>query len=461
MCKVVFYCLLLVVLCGCTVGPNYRRPVVETPLAWRFEDKEARQIGNTVWWEQFNDPVLNELIQEALKQNKDIKIAAARVEEFMGRYGTARAALFPQVNAGASAGRSRITELGSTPLSPLTENPANNYTAFVGAGWELDLWGKLRRANEAALADLLSQEAGRAAVILTLVTSTASAYVNLCNLDMQLEIAKRTAQSRKESYDLFQLRFREGVISELELSQVKSEYEQALSIIPLLEKVIAQQENALSVLLGRNPGPMPRGKKMDDLILPTVPADLPSDLLTKRPDIRQAEQNLIAANARIGVAKSLYYPSISLTGSFGVMSTDLSNLFTGPARIWNWTVPVNVPIFTGGAIRGQVQSAEALQQQTLLRYQQTIQSAFREVEDALIDQQRSRQALEIQTRQVESLYKYKRIASLRFDNGYTSYIEVLDAERSLFNAELAQAQTKGALFQALVNLNKATGGGWP
>ena len=458
--KVVFYCL-LVILCGCTVGPNYRKPVVETPLSWRFEDKEARQIGNTAWWEQFDDPVLNELIQEALKQNKDIKIAAARVEEFMGRYGTARAALFPQVNAGASAGRSRITELGSTPLSSLTENPASNYSAFVGAGWELDLWGKLRRANEAARADLLSQEAGRAAVILTLVTSTASAYVNLCNLDMQLEIAKRTAQSRKESYDLFQLRFREGVISELELSQVKSEYEQALSIIPLLEKVIAQQENALSVLLGRNPGPMPRGKKMDDLILPAVPADLPSDLLTKRPDIRQAEQNLIAANARIGVAKSLYYPSISLTGSFGVMSTDLSNLFTGPARIWNWTVPVNVPIFTGGAIRGQVQSAEALQQQTLLRYQQTIQSAFREVEDALIDQQRSRQALEIQTRQVESLYKYKRIASLRFDNGYTSYIEVLDAERSLFNAELAQAQTKGALFLAVVNLYKATGGGWP
>ena len=441
-------------------GPNYGKPVVATPASWRFEDKDARHIGNLAWWEQFHDPVLNELIQDALKQNKDIKIAIARVEEYMGRYATAGAALLPQVNAGASAGRSRVTEQGATPLSVLTENPANNYTAFVGAGWELDLWGKLRRANEAARADLLSQEANRDAVILTLVASTASAYVNLRNLDKQLDIAISTAQSRKESYNLFQLRFREGVISELELNQIKSEYEQALSTVPLLEKAIAQQENALSILLGRNPGAIARGKKMDELVLPPVPADLPSDLLAKRPDIRQAEQTLIATNARIGVARSLYYPSISLTGSFGVMSTDLSNLFTGPARVWNWAVPVNVPIFTGGSIHGQVQAAEAVQQQTLLRYQQTIQNAFREVEDALIDQQRSRQALEIQNRQRESLHKYKHIARLRFDNGYTSYIEVLDAERSLFNAEMTSAQTKGALFQALVNLYKATGGGW-
>ena len=458
--NILIYYLLTFIIFGCTMGPNYRQPVVETPQTWRFEEKEVKEIGNTAWWEQFNDPIMNELIQTALKENKDVKIAAARVEEFMGRYGIIRAALFPQVNTTAIGGRNRITEFGNTPLPSTTENPANNFVVSLNGSWEIDIWGKLRRATEAARADILSQEEGRRAVILTLVASVANAYVNLRDLDKQLEIARRTARSRKEAYDLFQLRFKGGVISELELTQVKSEYEQTLSTIPFLEKVIAQQENALSMLLGRNPAPILRGKKIDELVLPAVPAGLPSELLANRPDIRQAEQNLIAANARIGVARSLYFPSISLTGSFGFSSIDLSQLFTGAARIWSWNVPVYAPIFTGGAIQGQVKSAEALQQQALLRYQQSIQTAFREVEDALVDHKRSREQLEIQNRQVESLCNYARIARLRFDNGYTSYIEVLDAERSLFNAELAHAQTKGHLFQALVNLYKAMGGGW-
>ena len=233
-------------------------------------------------------------------------------------------------------------------------------------------------------------------MILTLVSSVASAYVNLRDLDLQLEIAKRTAKSREGSYHLFKIRFHGGVISELELNQVKSEYEQALSTIPFLEKIIAQQENVLSVLLGQNPGTIPRGKTMDDLMLPAVPAGLPSDLLSNSPDLRQAEQDLIAANARIGVAKSYYYPAISLTGTFGWASTDLSSLFTPPAKIWSWAVPLVAPIFTAGAISGQVKSAEAFQQQTLLRYQQSIQTAFREVEDALIDQKKSREQLDAQ-----------------------------------------------------------------
>jgi len=458
--NIIICSLLAIVLFGCMMGPDYRRPDVETPVSWRFEEKEAREIGNTAWWEQFNDSVLNDLIQTALKENKDVMIATARVEEFVGRYGITRASLFPQAGAGAMAGRSRATDNSPTPLTSATENPANNYSAFLGASWEIDLWGKLRRATEASRADLLSQEEGRRGVILTLVTSVASTYVNLRDLDKQLEIARHTAQSRKESYDLFHLRFRGGVISELELSQVKSLYEQALAMIPFIEKAIAQQENALSVLLGRNPGSIPRGKKIDELVLPAVPAGLPSDLLAKRPDIRQAEQVLIAANARIGVARSLYFPTISLTGTYGFTSTDLSTLFQGPSRAWSWNVPLNVPIFTAGAIRGQVEAAEAIQRQALLQYQQSIQTAFREVEDALIDQRRSREGLEIQTRQVESLRTYARFARLRFENGYTSYIEVLDAERSLFDAELTLAQTKGVLFQSLVNLYKATGGGW-
>ena len=464
--NIIISSLLTLFLFGCMIGPNYRRPKVETPPSWRFEEKEAKEVINTAWWEQFDDPVLNELIQTALKENKDVQMAAARVEEFMGRYGTTRAALFPQVSAGASGGRSRVSGYTSAGVInpgdyvvPPT-NPANSFLAFLNASWELDLWGKLRRATEASRADLLSTEEGRRAVILTLLASVASAYVNLRDLDTQLEIAKRTAKSRGESYNLFQLRFRGGVVSELELSQVKSEYEQALATIPFIEKIVAQQENALSVLLGRNPGPIPRGKEIDEFVLPAVPAGLPSDLLANRPDIRQAEQDLIAANARIGVAKSLYFPTISLTGLFGFASTDLSNLFSGSARTWTWAVPMAQPIFTGGAISGQVKSAEAVQQQVLLRYQQVIQTAFREVEDALIDQKRSREQLEIEVQRVGSLRNYARFARLRFDNGYTSYIEVLDAERSLFAAELFQAQTKGVLFQALVNLYKAMGGGW-
>jgi multidrug efflux system outer membrane protein len=451
---------------GCMIGPNYRRPAVETPPSWRLEEKGAEEVINTAWWEQFDDPVLNKLIQTGLKENKDVLMAAARVEEFMGRYGTTRAALFPQVSGGASGGRSRLSEntyagiVNPADYVVPPTNPANSFLAFLNASWEIDLWGKLRRATEASRADLLSTEEGRRAVILTLLTSVASSYVNLRDLDAQLEIAKRTAKSRGESYNLFQLRFRGGVVSELELSQVKSEYEQALATIPFIEKTVSQQENALSVLLGRNPGPIPRGKRIDELVLPPVPAGLPSDLLRNRPDICQAEQDLIAANARIGVARSLYFPTISLTSSFGFASTDLSNLFSGSTRTWSWAVPLAQPIFTGGAIRGQVKSAEAVQQQALLRYQQVIQTAFREVEDALIDQKRSREQLEIQGQQVQSLRNYARFARLRFDNGYTSYIEVLDAERSLFNAELSQAQTKGVLFAALVNLYKAMGGGW-
>ena len=457
--NVIISSLLAVTLFGCMIGPSYQRPSVETPTSWRFEEKKAKEVANTTWWKQFDDPVLNELIQIALEENKDAKIAAARVEEFMGRYRTTRASLLPQVGAGASAGRSRVTGKGPSPLDG-TVNPANDFQVFLNANWEIDLWGKLRRATEAARADLLSTEEARRAIILTLVTSVASAYVNLRDLDTQLEIAKRTAKSREESYNLFKIRFRGGVISELELNQVKSEYEQALSTIPLIEKTIAQQENVLSVLLGRNSGPIPRGKTINELALPAVPAGLPSDLLANRPDIGQAEEDLIAANARIGVAKSLYFPTISLTGLFGFASTDLSNLFSGPAKVWSFAAPLTAPIFTGGAIRGQVKSAEAVQQQALVRYQQFIQTAFREVEDALVDQKRSREQLEIQSQQVLTLRNYARIARLRFDNGYTSYIEVLDAERSLFNAELSQAQTKGVLFQALVNLYKAMGGGW-
>jgi multidrug efflux system outer membrane protein len=442
------------------VGPDYRRPTVDTPPAWRVSESTAQELANTAWWQQFNDPVLNDLITSALKENKDLLIAAARVEEFSGRYGFVRADLFPQVGAGAEFGRSRTTGQGANPTPVGYNLTGNSYSMALNANWELDIWGRIRRGTEAARADLVASEEGRRAVILSLVSAVAGSYVNLRDLDRQLEIARETAQSREKWYNLLKDRFEGGLISEMELSQAKSQYDDALATIPQFEKSITLQENGLSVLLGRNPGPIPRGKTIDELTLPAVPAGLPSDLLERRPDIRQAEQNLIAANARIGVAKAAYFPAISLTAFFGFASADLSNLFTGPAKIWQYSAPITAPIFTAGKIAGEVKASEAVQQQALIAYQQSIQNAFREVDDALVGQSRTREQLAAQADQVQALRNYYELAQLRYDNGYTSYIEVLDAERSLFNVELSYTQNQGVLFLELINLYKAMGGGW-
>jgi len=461
--KIVLAAILLFILTGCMVGPDYKRPGVDVPQSWRFEDKEAKDVVNTLWWEQFNDPVLNDLIRIALQENKDVKIAAARVEQFLGQYGTTRAFLFPQIGAGASAGRQRLSQ--STGPVPYERDPSintsfDNYDIFVNVNWEIDLWGKIRRATEAARANLLSTEEARRSVILTLVTAVANSYVNLRDLDKQLVLTRETAQSYKESYDLFSLRFKYGIVSEIEVKQAMAQYEQAMANIPLLQKGIAQQENALSVLLGRNPGPIPRGKTIDELTPPAVPAGLPSDLLLNRPDLLQAEQNLVAANANIGVAKALYYPTLSLTGLFGFASMDLSDLFKGPAKMWSYAAPVTAPIFTAGAIEGQVRAAEAVQQQTLLRYQQVIQTAFREVDDSLVDHQRTREQLASLARETAALRDYVRLARLRYDNGYTSYLEVLYSQTLLYNSEILHTVAQGTLFQSLVNLYKSMGGGW-
>jgi multidrug efflux system outer membrane protein len=459
--KITFALLSVFAFFGCMVGPNYQRPDIDTPQSWRFEDKEAKDVANTAWWEQFKDPVLDDLIKTAIQENKDLKIAAARVEQFAGLYGTTRAALFPQVGAGASVSRQRTSELtGPLPLDGQANPNFSNYEIFLNASWEIDLWGKLRRATEAARANLLSTEEARRTVILTLVSSVANSYINLCALDRQLELTRQTAKRYKESYDIFKLRFEYGIVSEIEVSQARSQYEEALSNIPFFEKNIAQQENALSILLGRNPGPIPRGNTIDQLVLPAVPAGLPSDILVSRPDILQAEQNLIAANANIGVARAQYFPTISLTGFFGWASADLSDLFEGASKTWSFAVPASVPIFTAGAIAGQVKSAEAFQQQALLTYQQTIQTAFREVDDALVDQKQTREQLRALFQQVDALRNYSRLAWVRYENGYTSYLEVIDADSRLYTAELTQTLTKGTLFQALVNLYKAMGGGW-
>jgi multidrug efflux system outer membrane protein len=452
--------LAVVLFAGCAVGPDYKRPAVDVPQSFRFEEKEAKDLANTAWWQQFDDPVLNDLIRIALQENKDVKVAAARIEQFMGQYVTTRAALFPQIGVGASGGMQRATENGFTPFPTSVKNPNDVWEVFLNGNWEIDIWGKIRRATEAARAGILSSEEGRRTVILSLVAAVASVYIDLRDADREMEISRKTAEAYKESLRIFELRFKEGFSTSIEVNMIKAEYEKALSRISFYEKTIPQLENALSILLGRNPGPIPRGKTLDELALPDVPAGLPSDLLEQRPDIRGAEQDLIAANAQIGVAKSLYYPAISLTGIFGFASTDLEKLFRTDAQAWSWSVPVVAPIFTAGAIRGQVQFAEAQKQELVVRYQQVIQTAFREVDDSLVDQKHTKDQLEALGRQTAALREYARLAQLRFDEGYTSYLEVLDSNRSLFDAELNYAQTKATLFRSFINLYKAMGGGW-
>jgi len=447
-------------LAGCMMGPDYKRPDVDTPQAYRVEVKSAADLINSAWWEQFEDPVLNELIKTALAENKDVRIAASRVEEFLGRYGVTRSQLFPQVATQFGAGSQRISTVTQPAVASTQSNTFDSFSLDLGMSWEIDLWGKLRRATEAARAELLATEQARQTIILSLTSGVATSYVTLIDLDRQLAIAKSTADSRGEFFRIIKLRFEGGVVSEVELNQARSDYEFALSTVPVIEKQIAQQENALSVLLGRNPGPIARDRTLDKLVLPQVPADLPSSLLERRPDIRQSEQLMVAANARIGVAKAQFFPTISLTAILGTASSALGNLFKGASQTWSYGGTVTQPIFTGGNLISQLRVAESQQKTALLQYQRSIQTAFQEVNDSLIDQTKTREQLAAQARQVDSLRNYARLARLRYDNGFTSYLEVTDAETKLFNAELQYAQSQGQLFFALINVYKSMGGGW-
>jgi len=435
---------------SCTVGPDYARPEVDAPGKYRFAGAEANDLANTPWWQQFGDPTLDELIRVALSDNFDVRIAAARVEELYGNYGVTRSGKFPQVGAEAAVGSAR------TPPDPSIDTI--RIDAF--ASWEIDLFGRLRRLTEASRADLLSSEEGRRFAVLTLVSAVASTYITLLGVDSQLDIARRTLVSREKAMKIFEARNRRGATSDFELSQSRSEYAVTKATIPPLEQAQAQIENALALLLGRNPGSLARTMKLEGLGLPQVPSGLPSEILERRPDIRQAEYNLIAANARIGAAKAQYYPSISLTGLYGTLSTSLDGLFKKPSELYSYGAGAVAPIFTGGAIAGQVRASEARQQQTLLAYQRAIRSAFGDVENALIASHKTREALAAQAERVEAMREYARLANLRYDNGYSGYIEVLDAERGLFAAELDYTAAKGDTYFAMVDLYKSMGGGW-
>jgi multidrug efflux system outer membrane protein len=454
---VIFYIMLL---SGCMMGPNYSRPVINAPEAYRYEVLDARNTVNTTWWEQFQDPTLNALISEALQNNKDVKIAAANVEQAAGILTQVRSPLFPQANYSGSAARQRLSEENATPLSPSIPNPQEAYQIFAGATWEIDLWGRVRRLTETARANLLATEEARRGAILSMVALVATNYFQLCGLDEQLAIARKDLASYGESVRLFELQFKYGQVSKMTVEQARTRYETAAATIPQIESQIVQIENALSVLLGRNPGPIIRGRTLGEFALPDVPAGLPSELLANRPDILQAEQNLIAANAQIGAARALYFPTISLTGGYGQASGHLSDLFKSPSRTWTYGGTITGPIFTAGAISGQVQQAEAAHRAALLAYALSIQNAFADVENALSTRTKIIEQLAAQKRLVDAAAEYTRLSKLLYEGGYAPYSTVLQAQEQLFPAQLNYATYRASLFTSLVNIYKAMGGGW-
>jgi multidrug efflux system outer membrane protein len=383
------FCMLLVA--GCMMGPDYQRPTIDAPDAFRFAPKETADTANLEWWKQFDDPVLDALIAEALANNNNVKVAVANVEQAAGVFTQTRSQFFPQTSFGLSGGRVRTSEAGATPLlEQAIPNPQSAYQAVLNVTWEVDLWGRIRRLSESARANLLGTDDARRGVILSLVASVATDYLQLRGLDEQLAVAKRTLATYGESVRLFELQFKYGQVSQMNVAQTQSQYESAAVQTPQIESQIAQTENALSILLGRNPGPIARGKTIYELTLPPVPAGVPSQLLERRPDLMQSEEALIAANAQIGAAKALYFPTISLTGAFGSSSSDLSKLFTGPSRLWSYAGQAAGPIFTFGNVSGQVAQAKAAQQAALYSYQLSLQTAFADVDKALFANQSSR-----------------------------------------------------------------------
>ncbi|MBP6775636.1 MAG: efflux transporter outer membrane subunit [Piscinibacter sp.] len=447
-------------LAGCMMGPDYKRPPIAAPASFQVEPKDAADTAGALWWKQFGDPVLDGLIGEALAHNSNIAIAVANVEQATALLTQTRSQLFPQAGYGATGERQRTPEPAFASLVPNYPNPTTAYQALLSVSWEIDLWGRIRRQSESALANVLATDEARRGVILSVVASVANSYLQLRGLDAQLAVAQKTLGVYAESVKLFELQFKYGQVSMMNVSQAQSQYETAAAQIPLIESQIAQNQNALAVLIGRDPGPIARGKSLYDLGLPKVPAGLPSELLERRPDLLQAEQQLIAANAQIGAAKALYFPQISLTGAFGGASSDLSNLFKGSARVWNYAGSVVGPIFTFGAVSGQVAQAEAAQDAALQNYTLSIRNAFADVDNALVANQKLQEQLDAQKRLVAALSEYARLARLQYTGGYTGYSTVLQAEQTLFPAELNLASIRAQVFASSVNIYKAMGGGW-
>jgi len=443
------------------VGPNYHRPAVQTPVAYRDlrenpqAQAQAASYADLPWWQVFQDPQLQDLIRTALKQNYDMQLATERIGAARAQLAITRSSLFPQVQGnGNFAG-------GNGQLFPAKENILE---LTADASFQLDLFGKLRRETQAARAQLLATEDAQRTVMLTLVSDVASDYFTLLQLDLELQITQDTVKTQKDSVKLTSFRLEHGVATKLDVLQAQQVLDTANAQIPDLERQIGQEEDAISILIGNYPQGVPRGRPLAEQGLPPdVPPGLPSSLLERRPDIREAEQTLIAANAEIGVAKASFFPQISLTGSGGGAfgrSGLFSSMISSQNAIWSYGAQVSQPIFTGGALRGNLHLAESQHEQALIAYKQAIQYAFRDVSDALIGYQKFHEVRVRQEQTVGDLTESVRLSVMRYRGGTTTYLEVLDGQRSLFAAELTLAAARGSEYQSLVQLYKSLGGGW-
>jgi multidrug efflux system outer membrane protein len=441
-----------------------QRPKVETPPVFRGDTQppDSQSLANSKWFDVFSDPQLQELIRAALEHNYDVREAVARVEQARANYGITRADQFPTIGASADmsfVGRSRSGSLDIP--EPLDRKRTFGSVLLNLFTFELDIWGRVRKQTAAAKADWLATEEARKAVLTVVVSDVATSYFNLRELDFELEIAKRTLVSRGESLRIIRLRQQRGVSNMLEVRQAEELVYDATEVIPSLERAIEQQENFLSFLLGKNPAAVGRGRSLTDHQLPpTVPAGLPSDLIGRRPDIRSAEQSLIAANARIDVAKKAYFPQISLTGLLGFESSSLSSLFSASRSVWAFVPQVAQPIFTGGRLKNNVRFTQAQRDFFVADYEKTVQNAFREVSDSLIAYRKVREVRTQRELLVETLRDRTRLAYLRYNGGVSNLLEALDADRSLFDAELSLAQARRDELITVVQLYRALGGGW-
>jgi multidrug efflux system outer membrane protein len=458
----------LLAMAGCTVGPKYERPAVPVPAGFRalqpLAPDQAASLADLQWFEVFKDEKLQELTRLALAQNYDLRDAVARVEQARANVGIRRSSQFPQFSAGGAVNFTRLSRGGQTPL-PETfvreQNRTWGQATLNLLSFELDIWGRLRKSTEAARAGLLNAEENRKAVITTLVSEVASRYFNLLQLDYELEIARRTLETRRESLRLVKERQAGGVATLLDLRQAEQLVQSAAQIIPALEQEVAQTENQISLLTGRNPDGVARGRKfLEQEMPPQAPAGMPSSLLERRPDIRAAEQALIAANANIGVAKAAYFPQLSLSGLLGGQSTQLANLFSGPRSTWTFAPQVSQPIFTAGRLKSNVKLAEAERDSAIVQYEKTIQTAFGEVSDALIANQKTRESRVEQEKLVAAIQDRSRLAYVRYRGGVDTQLNALDSDRDLFQAELSLAQIRLNELLSVVQLYKALGGGW-
>lgn len=451
---------ILLFLCGGCAKPYYVQPPLDIPENWRFESNNDSTICNVRWWQQFNDPVLEQLIDAALANNKDIMIAIQRVYEFYGRFGVVGSALIPEIDGNASFTRQKVPLAVFPPTSP-EFRLFNIYEGFLSLNYLIDFWGQVKALTEAQYAEYLGSVEARRNVVLTVVGSVANTYILLRQLDLQLKISRETLKSRLQSLDLARIRFELGETSELEVVQAEALMESAAIEIKRLERDIPQTEDLLSILIGFNPQDIPRGLELNEIATPIdIPAGLPSDLLLQRPDVLEAEDRLIAANARVYAAYTNYFPQFTLTGEFGSASTPLHQFLKNPADFWAWGVTGFVPLFYAGKLDFQVMEAKAIYEQAYYNFQQVLLEAFKEVNDALIGVQKNKELLIEQEKQVKVLREYLKLATWRYEEGEVDYLNVLDAERTLFDSELAYATAQADVFTAIIELYTALGGGW-